>query len=84
MTTIVHKYPVVYKDPPPLDENEISRFNNYRRGQDDRSSGGLDNYPRSANGDYLDGWYNPVKLIPPFLSRDQYNKYLEFVNNAGE
>jgi hypothetical protein len=84
MTTIVHKYPVVYKAPPPLDENEISRFNSYRKGQDERLSNGSEKYPKSSNRDYLDGWYNPVKLIPPFLSRDQYNKYLESINNTKE
>lgn len=74
ITIIVSNYPVVIEDEPLLDAKEISRFNQYRAGQSDR----LANLNcKSSNGDYPDGWYNPVKLIPPFLSREQYNKYLD-------
>lgn len=61
-----------------LTENEILRAKNYRAGQKDRRN----NTPcLSTNGDYLDGWYNPDKKTPPFLTDEQVeNMEIEFTS----
>lgn len=51
-----------------LSEDEIRRVNNYRQGQYD----GRQKKPcASANGDYLNGWYDPFEEVPPFLTLAQ-------------
>lgn len=52
----------------PLSEDESRRLNNYRQGQYDNRA----NKPcASANGDYLNGWYDPFEEVPPFLTLAQ-------------
>jgi hypothetical protein len=49
-------------------QTSIKRALNFRKGQRDRLKG----LPcMSANGSYLDGWYDPDKQIPPSLTEAQ-------------
>jgi hypothetical protein len=52
----------------PLSEDEMKRVNNYRQGQSDNRV----NKPcASANGDYINGWYDSFEKVPPFLTLEQ-------------
>ena len=55
----------------PLDEPsdfEKQRCAMYRQGQKDRKEG---TPCACAFGSYLDGWYNPEKTVPPYVTEDQ-------------
>lgn len=55
-------------DMKPLSNDEIRRLNRYRQGQYDRRQ---EKPCASANGDYLNGWYDPFEEVPPFLTLAQ-------------
>lgn len=55
----------------PLEEpsaNEITKCLNFRLGQKHRKEGKGMLY---VMGSYLDGWHDPEKVIPPYITADQ-------------
>jgi len=48
-----------------IDKGLLQQYKRWLQGQEDRRNG---NGCLSANGKYLDGWYNPTHVIPDFLT----------------
>ena len=51
---------------------QLARVSKYRQGQHDRRNG---KPCASANGAYLDGWYDPENECPPYISDSQRKAY---------
>lgn len=59
----------------------VVKCNNFRQGQHDRKAG---KGCLSANGAYLDGWYAPDKVCPPYISEAQLEVFGQQLTSDGQ
>ena len=62
-------------------KRDVQKYTQWLHGQDDRKRG---NGCLSANGKYLDGWYNPDQIVPDFLTVDRLIECKKYMQHRQE